>query len=220
MVFRTHSGSLKGSHRVATHAGPITRAVDAISCRSLERGGLKGIGHGAAFSSWNNSDTHGWFLQRRAIGISLCRCSLTRLNTCGSRATGGKAWSGRLGHSWARGSVVFCKKIGQWELSSIWVWDLEYIFFGDKEVAAVNAWLALGWRNNFYGSFFQQIHHLCIEDLSVLAVHCGGEHTVEAWWSSSELKSIALSYRSHYPCWHTGDGPRGKGLKQLCRPAA
>ncbi len=25
---------------------------------------LKGIGHGAASSSWNNSDTHGWFLQR------------------------------------------------------------------------------------------------------------------------------------------------------------
>ncbi len=33
------SDGTKGSRRAATHAGPITRAVDAISCRSLERGG-------------------------------------------------------------------------------------------------------------------------------------------------------------------------------------
>ncbi len=39
IVFRTRSGRTKGSRRAATHAGPITRAVDAMSCRSLERGG-------------------------------------------------------------------------------------------------------------------------------------------------------------------------------------
>ncbi len=31
--------NLEGSRRAATHAGPITRAVDAISCRLLDRGG-------------------------------------------------------------------------------------------------------------------------------------------------------------------------------------
>ncbi len=93
------------------------------------------------------------------------------------------------------------------------------IFFGDEDVAAVKTRLALGWRNNFYGIFFQQIHHLCAEDLGVLAVHCGGEHTVEARWSSSELESITSSYRSHCPCL-PGLGPRGKGLKRLCRLAA
>ncbi len=35
------------------------------------------------------------------------------------------------------------------------------VFFGDEEVAAVEAWLALGWRNDLYGSLYQQIHHLC-----------------------------------------------------------
>ncbi len=39
-MFRTCSGRTKGSQRAATHAGPITRAVDAISGRSLERGGF------------------------------------------------------------------------------------------------------------------------------------------------------------------------------------
>ncbi len=51
----------------------------------------------------------------------------------------------------------------------------------------------------FYGSFFQQIHHLCAEHLGVLAAHCGGEHTAKVRWSSSELKSITSSYLSHYP---------------------
>ncbi len=78
---------------------------------------LKGIGHGSAVSSWNNSDTQCWFLQRGAINRSLCHHSLTRLSTCGSRAIGRKAESGRLGHSWASVSVLLVKKIGQWELS-------------------------------------------------------------------------------------------------------
>ncbi len=39
IVFRTHSGRTKGSCRAATHAGLITRAMDAILCRLLERGG-------------------------------------------------------------------------------------------------------------------------------------------------------------------------------------
>ncbi len=39
IVSRTRSGRAKGSRRAATHAGPITQAVDAISCRLLERGG-------------------------------------------------------------------------------------------------------------------------------------------------------------------------------------
>ncbi len=34
------------------------------------------------------------------------------------------------------------------------------ILFGDEEVTAVKAWLAQSWRNHFYGSFFQQRHHL------------------------------------------------------------
>ncbi len=37
-------------------------------------GSRNGVGSGADcvdFSSWNNSDTHGWFLQRGAIRISL-----------------------------------------------------------------------------------------------------------------------------------------------------
>ncbi len=38
-MFRTRSGRTKGSRRAATHAGPVTLAVDDISCRSLERGG-------------------------------------------------------------------------------------------------------------------------------------------------------------------------------------
>ncbi len=58
------------------------------------------------------------FLQSGAIRIGLCCCSLTSLSTCGSKATGGKAYNARLGHSWARASVLFVKKIGQWELSS------------------------------------------------------------------------------------------------------
>ncbi len=39
IVFRTCSGRTKGSSWAATHAGPITWTVDAISCRLLERGG-------------------------------------------------------------------------------------------------------------------------------------------------------------------------------------
>ncbi len=73
------------------------------------------------------------------------------------------------------------------------------IFFGDEEVAAVKALLALGCKNYLYGSFFQQIHHLCAEDLGVLAAHCGGEHIAKLRWSLNELESITSSYRSHYP---------------------
>ncbi len=58
-----------------------------------------------------------------------------------------------------------------------------------------------------------------------LAAHCGGKHTAEARWSSSELESITSSYHSHYPLWYTGNGLpdlglRGKRLKWLYRLAA
>ncbi len=86
-----------------------------------------------------------------------------------------------------------------------------FLFFGDEEVAAVEAWLALGWTNDFYGSPYQQIHYLCAQDLSVLSAHCGGDHTAEALWSLSELEWITSSHCSHYPLWHTGDGLPGLG---------
>ncbi len=55
------------------------------------RSRLKGVGHGAASSSWNNSGTHGWFFQRGAIKIR---------------------------RAWVRAPGLFVKKIGQWKLHS------------------------------------------------------------------------------------------------------
>ncbi len=48
IVFRTRSGRTKGSCRVATHAGPISRAVDAISLGGKLRAegwAIRGPGH-------------------------------------------------------------------------------------------------------------------------------------------------------------------------------
>ncbi len=99
------------------------------------------------------------------------------------------------------------------------------ILFGDEEVTAVKAWLAQSWRNHFYGSFFQQRHHLWTQNASVLALHRGGDHAAETWGSSSELEWITSFYYPHNPLWHSGDGlpglgPRGKGLDKLEWPAA
>ncbi len=99
------------------------------------------------------------------------------------------------------------------------------ILFGDEEVTAVKAWLAQSWRNHFYGSFFQQRHHLWAQNASVLALHRGGDHAAETRGSSSELEWITSFYYPHDPLWHSGDGlpglgPRGKGLDKLEWPAA
>ncbi len=99
------------------------------------------------------------------------------------------------------------------------------ILFGDEEVTDVKAWLAQSWRNHFYGSFFQQRHHLWAQNASILALHRGGDHAAETRGSSSELEWITLFYYPHNPLWHSGDGlpglgPRGKGLDKLEWPAA
>ncbi len=52
--------------------------------------------------------------------------------------------------------------------------------------------------------------------MSIIAAHWGGEHTAEAWWSSSELEWITSFLQCSLPTRHTGDGlpglgPRGKG---------
>ncbi len=98
------------------------------------------------------------------------------------------------------------------------------ILFGDEEVTAVKAWLAQSWINHFYGSFFQQRHHLWAQNTSVLALHWGGDHAAEARGSSSELEWITSFYYLHNPLWHSGDGlpglgPRGKGLDKLEWPS-
>ncbi len=79
------------------------------------------------------------------------------------------------------------------------------ILFGDEEVTAVKAWLAQSWRNHFYGSFFQQRHHLWAQNASVLALHRGGDHAAETRGSSSELEWITSFYYPHNPLWHSGD---------------
>ncbi len=94
------------------------------------------------------------------------------------------------------------------------------ILFGDEEVTAVKAWLTQSWRDHFYGSFFQQRHHLWAQNASVLALHRGGVHAAETRGSSSELEWITSFYCPHNPIWHSGDGlpglgPRGKGLDKL-----
>ncbi len=85
------------------------------------------------------------------------------------------------------------------------------ILFGDEEVTAVKAWLAQSWRNHFYGSFFQQRHHLWAQNASVLALHRGGDHAAETRGSSSELEWITSFYYPHNPLWHSGDGLPGLG---------
>ncbi len=45
---------------------------------------------------------------------------------------------------------------------------------------AVEAWLVLGWRDRFYGAFYQQSHHLRAQDMCALALNKGGDHTAEA----------------------------------------
>ncbi len=94
------------------------------------------------------------------------------------------------------------------------------ILFGDKEVMSVTAWLTLGWRNRFYGSFHQQIFHFGVQDMCVLALHWKGNHLVETWGSPSELKWIASFYYPQNPLWHSGDGlpclsPGRQGLDWL-----
>ncbi len=82
----------------------------------------------AAFSSWNNSDTHSWFLQRGAIRISLCRCSLTRLSTWGRRATGGGNIAQKSRPFVGQGIRSLCKK--DWAAWAV---------FGGKEVYSSSA---------------------------------------------------------------------------------
>ncbi len=98
------------------------------------------------------------------------------------------------------------------------------ILFGDEEVTTVKAWLAQSWRDHFYGSLYQQRHHLWAQNASVLALHRDGDHTAETRGSSSELEWITSFYYPHNPIWHSGDGlpgigPHGKGLDKLEWPA-
>ncbi len=56
------------------------------------RSRLKGIGHAAVvFSSWNNSDTHGWFLQRKRNQLVPLFPDSPEYRVPGSRAAGGKS---------------------------------------------------------------------------------------------------------------------------------
>ncbi len=84
------------------------------------RSRLKGIGHGAAFSSWNSSDTQGWLLQRGAIRISLFLCSLTR--------DWGESIEQKAGPFVGQGIRALCKK--DWAVR---------VVFGGKEVYSSSA---------------------------------------------------------------------------------
>ncbi len=80
----------KGSRRAATHAGPITQAVDAISCHLLERGGP--VSRGSAMELLSEAGITPTPTVSFSRGVLLeSACALTRLSTCGSRMTGGKA---------------------------------------------------------------------------------------------------------------------------------
>ncbi len=90
IVFRTRSGRPKGSRRDTCRAHNSGRGCHIVPFTWERRSHLKGIGRGAAITL-TPTLSEGPCLQRGAIKRSLCRSSLTRLSTCGSNATGGKA---------------------------------------------------------------------------------------------------------------------------------
>ncbi len=52
---------------------------------------------------------------------------------------------------------------------------------------AVEAWLALGWRDRFYGTFCQQSHDLGEQDVCILALNKGGDDAAEVRGSWNKL---------------------------------
>ncbi len=102
-MFRTRSGRSKGSRWAATHAGPITRAVDAIACRSLERGlVLRALATGLLRAA-GISSRGGLLEQACAVAPWLARVPAVAERLQGK-------------HRAENPSVLFVKKIGQWEL--------------------------------------------------------------------------------------------------------
>ncbi len=81
-------------------------------------------------------------------------------------------------------------------------WPVGRIDRPDILLAFLGSWCAGSnppWKK---GSFFQQIHHLCAEDMSVVAARLGGEHTVEV----REKKTFSL-HPAFREVWRDNERP-------------